>query len=409
MHKKVGLVFVGQAFVSLMNFVVSFIFLKYSNPSDFGSYTLIFSVALFLVGFQNALINTPLSVYIVTAKCDVQRQGIDSSLWLISNMVAFASIGIAVCILCFFGSWAFTEIIALILFLYTYQLREYFKNRSIVIGDVSTGALSDVVYAIILSVVLTYYLLTNTHIDANSIITAISVALLIALLIFGKQFNNLFLQRISVNAAFVIYKPILDKCSWSVLGVFSTELQSRGYIYILTFYSGVSALGSVQSGRILFGPMNMLISAWGRVFRPRLAEMFGHRETVVGVLVKSCLFFLVFNVVFLVGVLSMWDIIKPIVFSDAYSNVRYYFIVWSLVLIVAQWRGVLSVACQSIKAFKVLSFVNLAGVVISMLMLLMILMYRGVEMVPYSIMVSEVFILLALVVVVKNKAKEGRE
>ncbi|MEK7351588.1 MAG: hypothetical protein AAB177_12005, partial [Nitrospirota bacterium] len=61
-RKHVAISFVDQAILSAANFLVGIVLIKYVAKTDYGMYVLAYTIILFIVGLQNALITTQMTV-----------------------------------------------------------------------------------------------------------------------------------------------------------------------------------------------------------------------------------------------------------------------------------------------------------------------------------------------------------
>src|SRR5437762_3427053 len=72
--------FADQAVLSGTNFLVAFILIKTVPKNEYGYYSIVFAISLFLVSIQNALVTTPLAV-LLAAKTAERKQGYIAALY----------------------------------------------------------------------------------------------------------------------------------------------------------------------------------------------------------------------------------------------------------------------------------------------------------------------------------------
>ena len=263
MKKKIGITVVGQGFVGLVNFLITLSFLKFSSPGEFGVYALIFSIMLLFGGIQNALVNTPLAVYHAAALDHTLQTDIDQSIKLVSrvnNLMAALMVFLAWWLLAG-ADWLFSAAVGLLIL--AHQVREYHKNRAIVMAEVTKSALSDILYSVMFVMAMAY--LAQTEVTVEYVVYSQILAMAISSFIFiGSP-----VKSIGIKPAWQTYRAIFTDSRWSLLGVFSSEIQSRGYIYILAYFFSANIVGLVQAGKVFFGPLNMVVMAWGKIYRPK--------------------------------------------------------------------------------------------------------------------------------------------
>ena len=59
---KISSAIFTQSLLSLANFIVGFVVAKYATKSEYGIYVILFSIIGIAGNYQNALVNTPLTV-----------------------------------------------------------------------------------------------------------------------------------------------------------------------------------------------------------------------------------------------------------------------------------------------------------------------------------------------------------
>src|SRR5207247_8618782 len=57
-----GVALIDQAILSATNLVIAFILIKTVPKEEYGHYSIVFAVSLFLISIQNAIVTTPLAV-----------------------------------------------------------------------------------------------------------------------------------------------------------------------------------------------------------------------------------------------------------------------------------------------------------------------------------------------------------
>ena len=63
-----------QAILSALSFIISIVLIKTVSKVDYGYYAIGFSIALFLISIQNAIVNTPLAILLVSKKDNVKKK-----------------------------------------------------------------------------------------------------------------------------------------------------------------------------------------------------------------------------------------------------------------------------------------------------------------------------------------------
>ena len=92
---KSGIASIDQAILSGLNFLIAIVLIKTVSKPEYGYYSIFFSIILFIGSIQNAIINAPLAVLLITKKVDEKRKYV-GSLFFGQNLLLFplAFIGI---------------------------------------------------------------------------------------------------------------------------------------------------------------------------------------------------------------------------------------------------------------------------------------------------------------------------
>jgi O-antigen/teichoic acid export membrane protein len=165
-----------------------------------------------------------------------------------------------------------------------------------------------------------------------------------------------------------LYPGVWKEASWSLIGVATTEAQNRGYVFVVGAIFGTAAVGSIQAGRVFFGPLNLVTSAWSRVARPYLSVLVEESNSgkffrLLGVSVLS---FIVLNISFSSALWFAWPFLNLHFFGDKYSGVVLTVMLWALATLLFQIRSVCGVGVQACRKFKQLALTTVIGAVVSM-------------------------------------------
>jgi len=174
-------------------------------------------------------------------------------------------------------------------------------------------------------------------------------------------------QEVAADAC-RIFREQRHEIRWSLLGVITTEVQNRGYIYIAAAVFGPSAVAHLQAGRILFGPLNLLTSAWARVARPQLAALLGRSDPTefIRVLKRALQAFTAFNIVFLAALWLTWPMLSTLVFRDKYTNLGVMVAAWGVANVLFQSRSCLGIGIQAMRCFRELTMATVAGAALAL-------------------------------------------
>ena len=370
MKKRVAISIVDQGLVSAFNFALNLMLIKAWSPQEYGKFGIILSVGLLLVGVQNAMVNTPASVMLPTATSGLRKKQL-RTLFSVVNML--------ICIAAFLSSFLFAlfpqldldtpTVTAIGYYLATTLFREYLRNRAIVVGRLKSVLIDDGFFVILAAAEL-FYAYRYLEPDALSLafcLNALALAnLMIMLSSLISEIRSLLQSPWQTCKA--LYPGVWKEASWSLIGVATTEAQNRGYVFVVGAIFGTAAVGSIQAGRVFFGPLNLVTSAWGRVARPYLSVLVDQSNSskffrLLGVSVFS---FIVLNISFSSALWFAWPFLNLHFFGDKYSGLILTVMLWAFATLLFQIRSVCGVGVQACRKFKQLALTTVIGAVVSM-------------------------------------------
>lgn len=371
MKRSLVLSVADQAVVSAFNFALSLFLVRFASPVDFGVFAIIYAVSLFTAMIQNAVINTPLSVHLPTVADDTGKARLRRVFSAANLMI---SAGLLIASAAAMPLWLGPTATALgaCVYLVAQFFREYFRSLLAVEGRLASLLVADIV-----CVALSVIALATVHwqdqyawqvVPATLLIVGVAGTLSIVpcVLTLGS------IGRLRGLAAEIrqVFAEQWKEIRWSLLGVITTEIQNRGYVYIAAAVIGPAAVAQLQAGRIFFGPLNLLTSAWARVARPQLAGLLARTDAdgFDATLKRAVQAFALFNVVFLVSLWLAWQQLSSLVFGGKYEEMGIVVAAWGVANIAFQCRSCLGIGVQAMRRFRELSMATIAGATVSLVL-----------------------------------------
>lgn len=388
----------GQMFLSITNFIINLTFLKLSTPEDFGEYSFWFSLGLFFVGVHNAFVTTPLSVEYGDNKLKSISHASRMNLILVFIVFLITTLVTFVLYKTTYSSLLYALYISVLL------IKEYLKTCYLVIyKKVNLSFFSDLIFSVFMLLGvggLSYY----NYVMTNSVIFICTFCQLLSLVTYlNKNTIKLIFSYKNMNL------EMLKDGFWSFLGVIVTELQSRGYIYIVKYLLGSSVLGMIQSGKVLFGPVSIIINSWSRVSRPIISyKLTKDNKSAMSYLILSLFVFIVLDLSIILMIYLCESFIRGNLINSSYDGMLKYIYIWMFVLIVTHVRGCFSVYYQCMGEYKNLTMIISISACVSLL--LIVFCYFDYSYVPLSVGFSE-FLIISLILkkLVDNVATKKRE
>lgn len=369
MRRKLVLSVFDQAVISAFNFAMNLFLIKFWSPEDFGFFTIIAAASIFATMVQNAVINTPLAVHLPIASSAgdkaVLRRVFSAANLLLCVMVLLLSWGVLVIWL---GLSQPFLVLGASLYLGTQFIREYYRALLAVEGKLGALLIADLSYVVLSAGLLTYLIFS----DEGQLQTISEVLLILSASGFLTMIWHLVPRQLpSLRALpgeiFRVFKLQMHEIRWSLLGVITTDIQNRGYLFVAAAVFGPATVAHLQAGRIFFGPLNLLTSAWARVARPQLAGMFGQGEvsSFTSLLRRALWSFVAFNMLFLVLLWFAWPYLTTLVFGDKYKGLGVLIAAWGIANVAFQIRSCLGIGVQALRRFRNLTLASIYGAIVS--------------------------------------------
>ena len=371
---------VDQGMLSAFNFLISVILIKTIPKEEYGYYAIAFSVCLFLVSLQSAVVNTPLAVLLVS-KTRKERHRYQSAL-LCGQFLGMLPICLLSIVLIYsvMSLWwnAVQQTIALAVSLAAFGLlyREYLRALFFAKHSPLKVLQLDGLYILGcgLMLMLLYHLMP---VRAAGMIGISGIAGIIASLICSKK------QNFSIVPDNIIesYTQNWKYGRWALLGVVVTHIESYSYLYIIGALIGSSSVAEVNASRLLIMPLAFIAMGWGKVVIPHGAKLreqgkikqFYHQQILASIIFVAGLG------VYQLVLLAFSDTLLRVVLSEEYKSAFAYVIYWGGL----QAIGFVALNALNgllvLKAFKGVSLINIVTMVITVLANLWLIPFFGIR------------------------------
>ncbi|HYM74049.1 MAG TPA: hypothetical protein VET89_13795 [Stellaceae bacterium] len=281
-HYRFATSALDQIALSVFNFALTLCLVRTLSATDFGIVSLWMTVSLFALGIQNALVNTPLSVYLPAAADDEARSRLEAALATVNlATLSAAAIGVVVVNLVSDAEWAAPDwitTVAVTAFIVTVLYREYYRSIAFAKHDMAMLVLIDAPYLAVTTGCLVVMLVWPQH------FASLAVAFL-ALTLGGIASQACRRRRPEERRARPFgrgglqpYRRVGREVGWSLVGVIASHLHGRSYVYVTINLVGLAGLAAINVVGVLFRPVGTLMMAWGRSALPQLAGHYAARR-----------------------------------------------------------------------------------------------------------------------------------
>ncbi|WP_417347057.1 lipopolysaccharide biosynthesis protein [Ferrimonas sp.] len=390
MKSKVVVSAIDQGLLSAFNFGLNLVLIKFWTPALFGVYSILFTLTFVFISLQNALINTPYSVLVPARENPASlRQTLS---W--GNVLFLIALAVGCTLLQMVPglNQSYVSPALVSLFFVIRLLREYFRCRWSAELELMPVLWADLAFVLLftLGAGLLWWQLGWANVSLTQLLWLLCISQLLSLAYMMAKELPL-LQPLGWRQLATQYAPVWQQSRWSLVGVSTTEIQNRGYIFVVGLLFGSTMVGFIQAGRVFFGPLNIITSAWTRVAKPTLARLNaqGKQEAFQKLVRQGLIGFLLFNLLFSLALYLFWPLLDAYLFSDDYRNVGWVTLQWAIVTLLFHLRATGSAAIQAQNRFKPLAKATLWGALFSLSSLVLIGLTGGGAWVVVSVIIGE--------------------
>lgn len=367
-----GIAALDQGMISLINLSVQVLLIKTVSKSEFGHYSIALSVIMYLMSFQNSVVNTPITVSLAGKNREEQQNYVSSifsgqllTLGLVSVLALFVTV-----ILYYLGLSLDESFVIASLSIASFGIlnREFLRSYFFAEEDAFKVLKLDFYYALLYAILIVLSFILY-RISVPLVILFMGIASGFDSLILNKSFKFNFNLR-TIKSAFA-ENWLISK--WSLIGISVTHLQNYSYLYVISTFLGSNATAEVSASRLLLMPLGLITVGWGNVIRPygaKLREQNQLKRFFKNLVISSALFpVLVFLLTILFLIFSDWFLNN--IFTSDYKSVFKYLAYWSILTSVGFLRANASYGLQVIKKFKSLALLNAVTMVITVTLALL--------------------------------------
>jgi hypothetical protein len=409
LRKSVGIALFDQAILSLFNLGLNLMLIALAAPSEFGRYIYASAVLLVCTSLQNALVTTPLAVLVPGRPAEQQARVMQG---LLSFDVPFrimcAVVAPLVCLLSD-SSPDFLFVVALCVF--SALGRETWRTVALTFENPAECLRIDGIA--VLGSMAAVAGLWQVCQPAVACIGGVAIgnfagALLARPTRSSVEAHNLPLHRMSMLAAIASYRrEFWVDTQWSLMGAGTTELQYRSYVFTLEFFRETAVLAGVQAGRLLLGPLALVVGAWGKVARPAMARKLAANDPrgMMALTATGMIYVLSVATIYCAALVLLWPLAEQWIFKGRYADIGLMTMAWGGYMLVVIAHMVLSVPLQAAMQLKELAKVTMATACLTGVMLLSLALPVPAVFAVAAMTIGEVVALLWILILVLRLAE----
>lgn len=359
-RKQVVISFLDQAMLSAANFMVGIVLIKFVTKVDYGLYVLAYTIILFIVGLQNALITTQMTVLAPTKPKHEQDEFCNSLcmgqylLYVPAAIIAIIVI-IALHYIDAIGDEQRQLAATILMVTMGVLFREFYRSFFFLKSQSGNVLVIDIVFVATTCVGLLVGWLTyrdQLHIIALYTFGLASLASGFVAIARGKFSITFDMQR-----SLTSLKESFAHGRWALGGIVLSLIQGQSYVYLLSFMSGSARVAEVSAARLFLAPLSLLHMSFSRVLLPKWSFMRQNGETagIVRMAKKTQILLVAIIVVYIAVVLLAKDNLIDTLFVNDYRNIGLFILLWGVLSVVQTLRSSDSWILQAFHQFKKLT------------------------------------------------------
>ena len=351
---------VEQALWSLLNFGVNLLLIRFVAPDQYGAFVFWASCGFVLSSLQNALTVCHLQALAPSGGSDPRRLPVERLMHGVNAIFLLLAASA-----CLGGAVAWRSVgspygaLAAVLFVPAFLLQQYLRALAFSRGraDVATAQTAGVL--VLVTLFLGAGLLQGVRLDANGVLWRLGVAygLTGALgAIWALRGQGGWLRRHELKA----YGDYVRQSGWVFLGVSSTELLTRFYVFVVAGWFGAAALAALSATQQLLRPVPLLAMSWSMAARNDLTRRRDDEawSDFRGMLALAASGGLGVALVWTLMLHLAWPAIATHLFDGKYLTDGWMVALWGVSAALTLGQTVVSTGLQVLRAFKPLALAN---------------------------------------------------
>ncbi len=195
------------------------------------------------------------------------------------------------------------------------------------------------------------------------------------------------------------YRRIAHDAGWALIGVVTTHLQARSYLYVAVNMVGLAGMATINVVGILFRPIRLMVTAWGRAALPELAAHLaaGRVAAVDRIVLRAFLTAGAGGVLWSLVLWLGWGEIERRFLVGHYPEAWLLLWPWALAATLDGMGATLSIALQAAREFRYLAYATIVGAPVTIAATVGAIVWRGYTSTMYGVALGYL-VVLAMVV-----------
>lgn len=349
---------VEQALWSLLNLGVNLLLIRLIAPAQYGAFAFWSNTAFIFSSVQNALTLVHLSVEAGDGRSE-PRLSLERLMHRVTQLLLIVSgVGVLAAAVVMQAGGNPVGAPAAALFVPAFLIQQYVRGLAFSRGQPTAAAVQTGAVLALAAVLLSLGQLLLAPMSANLILTLMALAYgLVGAVTYLRATRGQGSVRWSELGR---YFPFAKQSGWVFLGVTTTELLARFYVFAVTAAHGPAALAALAATQLLLRPIPLLAASWSMVARTDLVrrreggDWRGFGLLIVVTLAGGVAAAAVWTTL----VHLAWRPLTGLLFHGKYADDGWMVLLWGLSALISFSQITIGIGLQVLRAFRVLAIAN---------------------------------------------------
>lgn len=365
MKRAITISIFDQSVLSAQSLIVGLLLIRFGDAESVGRFAL--SMALYF-----AFLTTQESLFgaIITNRVFGRSQQEQSNvIGVISSICATYFVAFVVLVAFLAFSWldfSQTTMLAAIAMVVAGLLRELARSVAISTNAMLRCFSMDLTAAVL--TLLALAVLLGRIAPEAACLFAISFGHGVAFLVWKPRLN---LSLLAPKKLVAEYAPYFRLTRWNFISNFSSEVQSRTFLFLVEIIRDLFAIATLHIGRLIISPIMLIVMAVVRILQPRVSNYFHQNKFDEGIAIlrKTAPLFVAMSAVYGLCIYLAWPLLDQYLFRGAYPEIASTMTMWCVYMIVSSpfWSlHIFFVASERFRELAMVKVVTSLGVVTAM-------------------------------------------
>jgi len=342
--KGVHFSLVDQALLSITNFAIGLVFIRYASKTDYYAYSQLLGYIALTIAIQAALINTTALTLLPQKVGEVRRQMANAYLglqWILSLLIALAG-GLTLWLvpeLVAMETMALEICAALSVMVVAVWLREFLRNIQFIRLRPDLCLWQDILYVLMVGGGI-WILLVRHEISASSVLLIMAAAGLVSALVWMRS------AELSLTGAWqgqsALLREIWPYAKWSLPAGLVAWAFGNGYLLIGAQVIGPEVTAEIVAAKLFIAPLGMIFVSWANIFRPRVSAKLavGDVPAVRSLTAISMFAALVLVVIYAAALMLAYPTLEDRLLGEKYQGLSGDIVWWSFFFLASGLSGI---------------------------------------------------------------------